>query len=252
MAATTGRIVAAATEYVVYRGRMDFLAILRDRLTAFGELITADVDLTAPVPTCGDWTLHDLVEHMGRGNQWVVTAVAELRGNDDGEPAPHDPAELRAWFDRTSDALVTALSADPATQAWTFTRLAPRTVGFWRRRRTHETVMHLWDAQFALGTAAPIDAALADDGIAEVFDMFAQRMIDRGLATPPEAAVQVRSTDTGTIRTYGKGEPTAEIAAPAADLLLLLWQRKPSSDPAFAWQGDRESGESVLAGPLTP
>lgn len=231
---------------------MDFLAILRAKLTAFGELVTPDVDLSTPVPHCGDWTLYDLVDHVGRGNQWVVTAVAENRGNEQGNPAPRDPAELRTWFEATAEAIVTSLAVDPATEAWTFTRLAPRTVGFWRRRRAHETAMHLWDAQETLGKTQPLEPDLAADGIAEVFDLFAPRMIDRGLATAPENAIQVRANDIGQTWTYGLGEPIAEIAGPASDLVLLLWQRKASSDVEFAWQGDQAAGEQVLAGPLTP
>src|SRR3546814_3794594 len=49
---------------------MDYLALLCAKLTAFGELITADTELTAPVPSCGDWVFYDLVDHVGRGNLW--------------------------------------------------------------------------------------------------------------------------------------------------------------------------------------
>lgn len=231
---------------------MDFLAVLRDKLTAFGELITPGVALSAPVTSCGDWTFYDLVDHVGQGNMWVVTAVAEGRGDYQGEPAPKDPAELRAWFDASSDAIVKALSADPETPAWTFTRLLPRNVGFWRRRRAHETLMHLWDGQNALGYPYPFDVDLAADGITEVFELFAPRMIQRGLATEPEVALRVRATDTGPGWTYGPGEPVAEIAGTASDLLLALWARKPATDPTLSWEGDRAAGERVLAGPLVP
>ena len=141
---------------------MEYLTILRSRLDAFSELLSAGIDLAAPVPSCGDWTLHDLVDHVGRGNLWVVTAVAENRGDYVGEPAPKDLAELRTWFASTAAALVGALAAAPDTPAWTFTRLAPRTVGFWRRRRMHETLMHLWDARQAVGVAEPRGARSFD------------------------------------------------------------------------------------------
>ncbi|WP_067698735.1 maleylpyruvate isomerase family mycothiol-dependent enzyme [Nocardia jejuensis] len=231
---------------------MDFLAVLREKLTAFGALIEPEVDLAAPVPSCGDWTFHDLVEHVGQGNMWVVTAVAELRGDNAGEPAPRDAVELRAWYDATAAAIAESLAADPETEAWTFTRSQPRTVGFWRRRRAHETLMHLWDGRNALGKADPFDPELADDGIAEVFELFAPRMIDRGLATAPEVALRVRATDTGRDRIYGPGAPVAEISGTASDLLLTLWQRVPASDPVLTWSGDRAAGERVLAGPLVP
>ncbi|MBL1077500.1 maleylpyruvate isomerase family mycothiol-dependent enzyme [Nocardia sp. 2] len=229
---------------------MDFLAVLRTELTTFGGLITPDADLAAPVPTCGDWTFYDLVDHMGQGNLWVVTAVAENRGDFQGPPAPKDATDLRAWYDETADAILESLSAAPETPAWTFTRLLPRNVAFWRRRRAQETLMHRWDAQNALGTPQPFDPALADDGITEIFEMFAQRMIDRGLATAPATALRVRSTDTDRTWTYGPGDAVTEISATASDLLLALWQRIPTS--ALTWEGDRPAGEKVLAGPLVP
>ncbi|MFE6925678.1 maleylpyruvate isomerase family mycothiol-dependent enzyme [Nocardia sp. NPDC057663] len=231
---------------------MDYLALLRAKLTSFGELVTADSDLATPVPSCGDWTLYDLVDHVGSGNMWVVTAVTELRGDYAGDPAPKDTAALRDWYETTADALVTTLSADPDREAWTFTRTMPRTVGFWRRRRAHETLMHLWDGRNALGAAEPFDPEIAVDGIDEVFELFAPRMIHRGLATAPEVALRVRATDADRSWTYGPGEPVAELAGTASDLLLALWARRSASDPALAWTGDRAAGERVLAGPLVP
>ncbi|MFJ4656569.1 maleylpyruvate isomerase family mycothiol-dependent enzyme [Nocardia sp. NPDC088792] len=231
---------------------MDFLAVLRHQLTAFGELVTPDVELSTPVTGCGDWTLYDLADHVGNGNLWVVTAVAENRGDHTGEPAPKTAAELRAWLDDTADALVTSLSVDPETPAWTFSKLLPRTVGFWQRRRALETLVHVWDGQHALGAAEAFDPELAADGISEVFELFAPRMIQRGLATEPQAALRIRSTDTGQTWTYGPGEPVAELTGAASDLLLALWQRIPATDPALAWNGNWAAGERILAGPLVP
>ncbi|MFB8001840.1 maleylpyruvate isomerase family mycothiol-dependent enzyme [Nocardia sp. NPDC056000] len=231
---------------------MDYLALLCAKLTEFGDLITPDTDLATPVPTCGDWTFYDLADHLGQGNLWVVTAVTELRGDHQGDPAPKDAVALREWYDETADAIAASLAADPANEAWTFTRSMPRTVGFWRRRRALETLVHLWDGQNAFGKAVPFDTDLAVDGINEVFELFAPRMIQRGLATEPEVALRLRATDIAESWIYGPGEPVAEIAAPASDLLLALWQRLPASDPALTWGGDRAAGERVLAGPLVP
>lgn len=231
---------------------MDYSALLCAKLTTFGELIAVDTDLAAPVPSCGDWTFYDLVDHLGRGNLWVVTAVTELRGDAEHEPAPQDLAALREWYESTADAMVAALAADEEQQAWTFTRTMPRTVGFWRRRRAHETLMHLWDGQNALGKADPFDPDLAVDGIDEVFELFAPRMIHRGLAVEPEVALRIRATDTGNSWSYGPGEPVAEFAGTASDLLLALWARKSGADAGYTWDGDRAAGERVLAGPLVP
>jgi uncharacterized protein (TIGR03083 family) len=228
---------------------MDFLPALRRELDAFGA--TLDGDLSAPVEHCGDWTLRDLAVHMGAGNLWVVTAVTEGHGDDyDEGAAPREQAALRAWWAETADALVETLSVDPSTAAWTL--FPPRTVGFWRRRRCQETLMHRWDAEHALGQTRPMDAALAADGVAEVFDVMALRMIARGAATEPEQAIRLAATDSDRSWTYGPGEPVAELRGTAEDLLLMLWGREPRDADSLIWSGDRPAGLAVLAGPLVP
>ncbi|BAJ26768.1 MULTISPECIES: maleylpyruvate isomerase family mycothiol-dependent enzyme [Kitasatospora] len=228
---------------------MDYLVELRRELDEFGALLNGD--LTASVEHCGDWTLTDLARHMGAGNLWVVAAVREKRGDRyDEDAAPADPAALRAWYAQSADALVEALSADPDTEAWTF--FPPHTVGFWRRRRAQETLVHRWDAAHALGAPRPLDPELAADGVAEVFEVMAGRMVTRGAATAPERAVRLTATDLGRSWTYGPGEPVAEVSGTAEDLLLTLWGRKPRDTGELHWSGDRAAGLAVLAGPLVP
>ncbi|MFE5792626.1 maleylpyruvate isomerase family mycothiol-dependent enzyme [Streptomyces sp. NPDC056503] len=228
---------------------MDYLAALRRELDVFGAALGGD--LSAPVEHCGDWRLADLAVHMGAGNLWVVTAVKEGHGDgyDEGS-APRDQAALRAWYAETADALVRTLSVDPSTEAWAF--FPPHTVGFWLRRRSQETLMHRWDAEHALGPTTPMDPALAADGVAEVFDTMALRMVSRGAARHPEQAVRITATDTGHGWTYGTGEPVAELSGTAEDLLLTLWGRKPRDTASVTWSGDRAAGLDVLAGPLVP
>ena len=42
-----------------------YLGHLRRDLGAFGECLAGD--LAVPVEPCGDWTLYDLADHLGRG-----------------------------------------------------------------------------------------------------------------------------------------------------------------------------------------
>ncbi|MFF8805502.1 maleylpyruvate isomerase family mycothiol-dependent enzyme [Streptomyces omiyaensis] len=228
---------------------MDHLKALRRELDAFGAALEGD--LSTPVEHCGDWRLVDLAVHMGAGNLWVVAAVEEGRGDRyDEDSPPRDPEDLRAWYAGTADALVRTLSADPSASAWSF--FPPHTVGFWRRRRSQETLMHRWDAEHTRGATTPMDPALAADGVAEVFDTMALRMIDRGAARLPGQAVRITATDTGDGWTFGTGEPVAELSGTAEELLLTLWGRLPRDTGSVAWAGDREAGARVLAGPLTP
>lgn len=224
-----------------------YLLHLRRELDAFRAALGGDLDI--PVEHCGDWTLRDLAEHLGSGNVWSATAITEGRG-DHYPPAPRDPDSLLEWYDAGCATLLAALDTDPAAHAWSF--VPPHTVGFWQRRRAQETLIHRWDAQHALGAAEPLDRELAADGVAEVFDTMARRMIMRGAATEPPHALRVTATDTGTSWTYGPGEPVATLSGTAEDLLLLLWGRKAESEAALSWSGDRAAGRRVLAGPLTP
>ncbi|MFI9597024.1 maleylpyruvate isomerase N-terminal domain-containing protein [Nonomuraea sp. NPDC052265] len=48
-------------------------------------------------------------------------------------------------------------AASPDDPAWTWSR--EQTVGFWRRMQAIEAAVHRWDAENAIGPAAPIDAA---------------------------------------------------------------------------------------------
>ena len=112
--------------------------------------------------------------------------------------------------------------------------------------------MHRWDAEHALGTAGPLDPALADDGIAEVIDTMAPRQVRLGRTAALAHGVGLHATDTGSRRILGPGDPVATVSGTAADLLLLLWGRLDAGDPAVTWDGDSELARSVLAGALVP
>ncbi|MGW5548406.1 maleylpyruvate isomerase family mycothiol-dependent enzyme [Streptomyces sp. NPDC003998] len=221
---------------------------LRRELDAFRNCLDGNLD--AHVEHCGDWTLLDLAEHLGGSNLWATAAVTEKRGDYEPAAAPRERAALIRWFDGASRALYAALDTDPSALAWTFH--PPHTVGFWQRRRCMEALVHRWDAELALGIPHPLDALLAGEGVAEVFDTMAPRQIARGRTQPPEAALRLEATDTGASWTYGPGTPVAVLSAPAESLLLLLWRRMPLDGGMFAWDGDEQAGRRILEGPLTP
>ncbi len=41
----------------------------------FGAVLSSGADLSATVPTCPDWTLEDLVRHVGRALRWTELTV---------------------------------------------------------------------------------------------------------------------------------------------------------------------------------
>jgi uncharacterized protein (TIGR03083 family) len=228
---------------------LDYLAAVRRHDDAFAVCLE-DGDLAAPVPGCRPWTLYDLADHHGGGNLWAAVAITERRGDLDPPPAPRDRAALVPWFRSAAATLHDALATDPDAEAWTI--WPPRTVGFWRRRRAQESMVHRWDAQHALGRTEPLDPRLAADGVAEVVDVMLPRQVKRGRAQPPETAVRLTASDLGTSWTLGPGDPVGGLSGRAEDLLLALWRRQGYDDPALTWDGDAAAARAVLDRPLTP
>ncbi|MCI2421412.1 maleylpyruvate isomerase family mycothiol-dependent enzyme [Saccharopolyspora sp. K220] len=222
---------------------LDHLALLRRELATFEDCLSGD--LSARVEHCGDWTLRDLAEHLGQENLWAATAVTERHGDHQRSPAP---ADIVAWFADTARILTDALAADPATEAWTF--FPPHTVGFWRRRRCLETLVHRWDAEHALGLPSQLDPLLCGDGIAEVIEVLAPRQVQRGRAIRPSVAVRLTATDLNSSWLFGPGEAVATLSGTAAELLLALWGRVPL--PWNEVTGDHLAARRVLRGPLVP
>lgn len=227
---------------------LDHLASLRSELDTIEEYLGED--LTTAITHCGDWKLHDLAEHMGQIYLWVAVVINEKRTDYTAPPAPRDAAELVTWFHATCSGLLTALEMDPSTPAWTIS--PPHTVGFWRRRMCLEALVHRWDIEQALGIDNSLDVELAGDGVAEVIDTLAPWYVERGRAKAPTQAVRFAATDTGASWLLGPGEPVATISGTTPDLLLMLWGRLPQEHQAITWEGDRQSAQVVLEGPLTP
>ncbi|MEV6977783.1 maleylpyruvate isomerase family mycothiol-dependent enzyme [Kitasatospora sp. NPDC093806] len=223
--------------------------------TLFAEA-AARTDLAAPVPTCPDWRLRDLLRHTGQVHRWAAVCVREAR------QAPPDEADRRAalpaapgdtglvdWFRDGHAALVETLAAAPAdVDCWTFLP-APSPLGFWARRQAHETAVHRIDADAAAGAEGPPTAPdLALDGIDELLCGFLSR--DRArLRSERPRTVQVRTTDgPGRWRLTVSPEPPAvelgegpadlTLSGPARDLYLLLWNRLPAGTGQVARAGD--------------
>jgi len=88
------------------------------------------------------------------------------------------PDEAARTYDADLGRFVAALGAlDPETPVPNWAASA-QTAAFWQRRAVHELAVHRWDAATIgvgpTGTVAPMPVApdVADDGIAEFFDVF--------------------------------------------------------------------------------
>ena len=192
----------------------------------------------APVPSCPDWTVADLLSHIGRVQHWVVGILVTRAQPDhnwrtDVAPAPD---ALVDWFAEGCGQLADALGAlAPADEVWTW---APdHTAGFWARRMAHEVAVHRWDAQGAADASAPIERDLAVDGIQEFFDLIPVR---------PNAEVQgtgqtihlhctdgdgewlARLEPEGIVVTREHAKGDVAVRGSASDLMLVVWGRPQS------------------------
>jgi uncharacterized protein (TIGR03083 family) len=196
--------------------------------------------LDAPVPTCPDWRVRDLLAHVGGVHRWATSYVAGARTDHQPEDLAEPPADdaLLPWVRDGHRALVEALRrADPALECWTFLA-APSPLAFWARRQAHETTVHRVDAEAARGAAPwPVAPGFAADGIDELLAGFFGRARGRLVADPP-VTVGVHALDTGdrwtiAIRPDGRGvrrdvaDGDCVVSGDAADLYLFLWNRRP-------------------------
>lgn len=224
-----------------------------------------EADLTRRVPTCPEWTLAQLVGHVGQAHRWAAALVAERATGprDPGEPddlaVPEDPQHRCAWLLEGAARLVDAVrEAGAETTVWSWAD--EQTAGFWLRRMVHDTAVHRADAELAVGRPFQISAELAADGISEWLGLLSSSKLaarspaigklrghgqtlhfhatDDGLGEAGEW--MVRRTPSGVGWEHGHGKGDVALRGPAAELLLVITRRLPVSDPRIQVLGDEQ------------
>ncbi|MCD9879861.1 maleylpyruvate isomerase family mycothiol-dependent enzyme [Streptomyces guryensis] len=213
-----------------------------------GRLLAAaaeEAGTDAKVPTCPDWQVKDLLRHTGMVHRWAAAFVSEghTSYHPDGGLPDLDGDALLAWFRAGHRYLVDTLaSAPPDVRCWHFLP-APSPLAFWARRQAHETTVHRIDAESARGGApSGIAPGFATDGIDELLRGFHARSRSKVRSDEPRV-LRVRATDTdGAVWTVrlsqeppvaardAAGDADCEVAGPAAQLYLALWNRLPFPD----------------------
>ena len=223
----------------------DWLPLLRLHTDRCAEAI-GGADLDATVTYCPGWSVRDLAVHLGGIHQWAGHAVTHRSPSFVPTAPAHDAdrGEVAAWYRDSAAGLIAVLDATPEdAAAWT---LDPddTTAGFWRRRQVHETALHVWDLEGALGTPTPYDAGLAWDGVLEVARVMYPRQVRLGRVEPLPASLRLIATDVDGEVTLGTGKPVV-VSETAEVLLRLLWHRADASalDPRAT---------ALVAGALTP
>jgi uncharacterized protein (TIGR03083 family) len=248
-----------------------FFAEIEASTAGLAEIL-AEHDQSLPIPTCPEWTLRQLVTHVGRAHRWAAeitrtrsAAFIPFRDVPDGK-LPDDRAEQRAWLRAGAARIVDAVREADSDLVWSFTGPAP--AGFWIRRMVHETLVHRADAQLATGAEPEpvIDAAVAADAIDEWLSLLAGGILgnadERTKVLPAGAGLHIHSTDDGLsgrgewmIRNDASGltvelghdKGDAALTGPAASVLLVLMRRRPVSNPAVTVYGDSAVVDAWLA-----
>lgn len=233
-----------------------FCDLASAEIARFAEVIQG-ADPATPVPTCGRWTLADLVQHLAQIHRWAAGMVAELSRTRHSRrkadlPLPADPATWSDWVAEAETLLVPVLrAADPEARMWAWG--PDKHVRFWSRRMVHETAVHRVDAELALGITPQVDPAVAADGVEEFLEnlprsreLGGQGEQLRLVADDRPDRWTITRQPTGFAWTRGEPDgdrPAAAVAsvtvhASTAELYLLLWGRWPYSDARYEVAGD--------------
>ena len=250
---------------------MDTATALIAENAAFADLFR-DADLSTPVPTCPEWSLEQLMRHVGRGDRWAAQIVT------DQATEPVDPRTVAggkqpagrdneiAWLQHGVRELIVAVEKSGAqTPVWTF--LGMRPADWWIRRRLHETAVHRADAALALGAEFQIDAGVAADGITE----YLERVMIRAAENEPSwggpplddgQSLHLHATDDGLGTTgewtifgradgiefeHGHAKSTTALRGPARDLLLAIVRRGSAGELGVEIFGDASVWNTWLA-----
>ncbi|MDG5807637.1 maleylpyruvate isomerase family mycothiol-dependent enzyme [Streptomyces ossamyceticus] len=241
----------------------DLLRLIDERSIAFRGAVAAASDLDARVPTCPEWTLFDLAQHLGGGDRFWAALVAvgpadapaaEAVAERAALAAPREPEALCAWLAESTELLLGALrEAGPDAGCWTWwsASQSPRTSGGVARHRVQETAVHTYDVQLTLGAPRPLPDAVALDGVDEflstccattaawphkptAFDFHATEGSSWRLTVDGDGA----RSDRLPVTTAGEGLGSAGVSVhgTAGELILFMYDRIPAD--AVRIEGD--------------
>jgi len=219
-------------------------------------------DATTRVPTCPEWTLADLVGHVGATHRMVTMLVGERLSEPSSVfaryvPGPTDSTKWHAWLtEGAAEAKQVFESVTDDTPVWDPSG-ADAGVLFWSRRLLGEASVHRADAAAALDmpyelAPGPAAAAVEDwldtmtsAGYWENKPDFAAAMRGDGQTlhfhatdAPGEWLARREPDRVALERTHATADVT--LSGPAVELLLVLSRRRRLSETTgLELQGDR-------------
>jgi uncharacterized protein (TIGR03083 family) len=212
-----------------------------------------------PVPTCPEWTVRDLVTHVGTGHRWATDIV--VGGMPDPPPyvvvnAPDERAMWPGWLTAGARGLTDAVrDSGPDRPVWTWRDEVA--AEFWLRKMLHDEVVHRFDAELTAGRLGDVAPDLAADGVSDLlasiatlsppdsYDSGFKGLVGTGQTVQLRAADAsaewfVERTPAGVTWRHGHAPADTEVRAPARELLLVLNRRLDPIQAGVEITGDRE------------
>jgi len=228
----------------------DALAVEIDRFATVFE----GANEATMVPSCPEWSVHDLAEHLGHVHRWAEHLV-RVRATTRVPSAEMDFARgpvNATWIRSGGESLLATLrEGNPEEPMWAWG--VDQHLGFWSRRQLHETFVHRLDLELAVGRTPVVDPLVASDAI----DEFLVNLESAGDFSPEVREIRggnelIRATvtdvaGTWTIQLLDSGfrlidstqTPQVELSGSAKDVLMVLLRRQAIADVNVALKGDR-------------
>jgi uncharacterized protein (TIGR03083 family) len=229
--------------------------------------LVAGADLSLTVPTTPDWTLAELLRHIGGNLLSVETAVRtgtavtepEEQVPDHAGPPGDDPAALDAWLSEAAGRFAGTLrKAGPNIEAQVWMVRWPTAA--WARRAAHDLVVHRADAAGTVGATYTVAPDMAADAIDEFLDLMRDPLVAAASPAPADSGgpgsggtIHLHATDTGpevasewlveltpsgfTWR-HAHERATVAVRGPLTDVLRVLHRRLPPSTEGVEVLGD--------------
>ncbi len=161
------------------------------------------------------------------------------------------------WFDEGAAQLVEHLKNDDMDDACpNFNPGSEKTVAWWVRRQAHETTVHRWDLERALGCITSIKNGIAADGVDEFLDVFVRTRGKQTLnstlvlhTTQPKRSWTLSpATKPGRIDVSAgtTSDSQASVSGPSEGLLLALWGRLSAAEAKLSLSGEETAAASLL------
>jgi uncharacterized protein (TIGR03083 family) len=225
-----------------------YVTAVVEQTRALADLVHG-ADASAQVPTCPEWTLADLVDHVGATQRMVVMLVGERMTEPSSAfarqvSAPADPGQWRAWLTDGADEAVRAFaSAADDTPVWDPSGGAAG-VPFWSRRLFGEICVHGADVAATVGVRYELAPERAVGAIEDWLDTmtssgywenrpdFADAMRGDGQtlhfhATDAQGEWVARREPDRVVLERAHLKADVAVRGPATELLLVLSRRRP-------------------------